>query len=484
MELEQLRTIILAKNNQVDLSAIVVDREFEKRRIFQILAKNNKNNCVIIGKNGVGKSSILKSLQLELNDKVLLVDDVQLLPEKEAQILKNRIINKEVQCVITTSLKAYKNYKDFDGFFSKYFTPILILEPSNDISLEIVKSKKAELEKHHNVIINNNILPSLVVLAQRYIHLEQMPAKAIDLLDEVCSQTKIELVHKPLEIIELEENINELKNTSLNTAKKIELNALEAKYKNLHKQWLEKQNQIVTLSVNDIANVIAKMTNIKIDKILTSKKDKIFNLEKNLNQKIIGQEKAIAQVVNAIKRKEAELDNCNTPISFCLKGPQGVGKYKLCKELAKNLYDDERFVCQDINWQENPYQVILTNDKNAINSKNLKDSILIYSENFDGIDEVIEFAPLEKKHIREIAKQQILEIQETLKSKNVKFAVEEQAYMFIVYNCFSPQSGVKNMRSFLKKQIENKIAQKILNNEIKNNSTIEIFFQSGELLCK
>jgi len=330
-----------AKDNKI---TEVIDRQIEFSQLIRILTRQEKNNSILVGETGVGKSSIVNLLALNLikgdipfqlkNAKLLefnlanfmstivsrnIEDMIELLKD-EIKALDNAIIfiknfdflvqnvnleytifintiksllnSQNIRFIISTTSSSYKNLTSYDNSFLKYFEVIKINEPASDVILSIIKKASERLSEFHKITINNDVISVCIMLSKRYIQDKFLPTKAIDLLDECCSKVVLE-------------NRKEL-------------------------------------SVEDIKSVISEKTGIPIEKLTVSEQKKLIDLENILNEKIIGQKEAVHIVSEVVRRSRAGLKDPQKPIgSFLFLGPSGVGKTFLAQNLTKIVYDND-----------------------------------------------------------------------------------------------------------------------------------------------
>ena len=388
-----------ARKNQLD---DVIGRESEIERVIQILNRRSKNNPCLIGEPGVGKTAIAQGLAIKIAEKnvpakllnkevylldmtaviagtqfrgqfegrmkaiideckeskniILVIDEIHNIigagdaehSMNAANILKPSLSNGEIQLIGTTTIKEYRKYIEKDSALERRFQPVLIEEPSIEASIEILKGIKKYYEEFHKVRISNDVIEKTVKMSEKYIHDRFLPDKAIDILDEACS--KINLNNKDLYELELLKNrlaeIQEEKEEAVESdsiedyqkaadLKTEECNLLE------RIEELNKRLELVSLTVNDIAEVIEHSTKIPVKKITEAETQKLLNLEQNLHNRIIGQDVAVEAVSRAIRRNRAGLQSSKRPPSFIFVGPTGVGKTELAKTLAYEMFGSE-----------------------------------------------------------------------------------------------------------------------------------------------
>ncbi len=385
----------------------IVGRQKELERISQILSRRKKNNPILIGEPGVGKSAIAEGLALRIvqrkvsralfNKRIVSLDLASLVAgtkyrgqfeermkavlnelEKNPNIIlfideihtivgagnasgsldasnmfKPALSRGEIQCIGATTLDEYRQYIEKDGALERRFQKVLVDPTTAEETVEILNNIKEKYEDHHLVRYNDEAIKACVHLTDRYISDRYLPDKAIDALDEAGARVHISNIHVPSEIINIENQIEETrkkKMQAINSQKfeeAADLRDTERKLqdsleKEKHK-W-EEQAQInrETVAEENVAEVVAMMTGIPVQRIAKNESDRLMNMEDELEHSVIGQTEAIKKVVRSIRRNRAGLKDPNKPIgSFIFLGPTGVGKTHLAKVLAKYLFDTE-----------------------------------------------------------------------------------------------------------------------------------------------
>jgi len=381
----------IAKTGLIDP---VIGRDEEVKRVIEILNRRNKNNPVLIGEPGVGKTAIAEGLALKIaegnvpnklkNKEVYLLDVAsmvsntgirgqfeermkQLISELQARkniilfideihqlvgagsaegsmdagnILKPALARGELQVVGATTLKEYRQIEK-DAALERRFQPVHVLEPSVNEAIVILKGIQSKYEDFHEVTFEEDAVKACVQLSHRYIQDRFLPDKAIDLLDEAGSKlnllsdytNKNDAEHRLAEIAAEKEQA--LKQEDYETAAK--LRDEEAKLEKAVNAKVNSARPIVT--VQHIQEIIEKKTGIPVGKLQEDEQEKMKNLVATLNDKVIGQEEAVQKVARAIRRSRAGLKSKNRPIgSFLFVGPTGVGKTELTKTLAEELF--------------------------------------------------------------------------------------------------------------------------------------------------
>ena len=385
----------------------VVGREKEIERVSQILSRRKKNNPLLIGEPGVGKSAIAEGLalriiqkrvsrvlynkrlvtldlaslvagtkyrgqfeermkavmnELEKNENIILfIDEIHTIVGAggatgsldASNMFKPALARGEIQCIGATTLDEYRQNIEKDGALERRFQKILVEETSPEETLEILKNIKDRYENHHNVYYTDKALEACVDLSSRYISDRFLPDKAIDALDEAGSRVHIMNVSVPQEVVKLEEELDQIrkqKNSVVKRQKYEEAAKLRDDEKRIEKNLLNAQNDWnessknnkVEVDENQIADVVSMITNIPVNKIVSSEKNKLSKLTSIISKKLIGQNEAVEKVVKAIQRNRSGLKAPDKPIgSFIFLGQTGVGKTQLAKILAEEIFDSD-----------------------------------------------------------------------------------------------------------------------------------------------
>ncbi len=453
-----------AKRGKIDP---VIGRDEEIRSITRVLSRKTKNNPVLIGEPGVGKTAIVEGLALRIikgdvpaslknktiweldmaalvagakyrgefeerlkkvlnevkkseGDIIMFIDEIHMIVGTgrtegaidTSNILKPMLARGEIHVIGATTLNEYRQYIEKDGALERRFQKIKVSEPTVEDTITILRGLKERFEIHHGVTIQDKALISAATLSNRYITDRYLPDKAIDLVDEACATIRVQmdsvpenldnLTHKIMRLQiereaikkekdeiskkrreeidaeveklqakekELTEAWNKEKNLNVDIKKKkaeieeakFELEKAENKYdleraailrhgeipkleKELEELNNTEKNKILsdTVTSDDIAEVISRWTNIPISKLVSSEKEKLLALEDNMKKRVMGQDKAIKLVSDAILKSRAGIKDPNRPIaSFMFLGPTGVGKTEIARTLAYELFDDE-----------------------------------------------------------------------------------------------------------------------------------------------
>ena len=463
----------------------VIGRDEEIRNIVTVLARKTKNNVILLGEPGVGKTAILEGLAQrivkndvpstlkdkeifeldmgalvagakyqgefeerlkavlnkikESNHKIILfIDEIHLIvgagrsqgAMDASNMLKPMLARGDIDCIGATTLKEYQEYIEKDRALERRFQPVMVLEPSKEDTLSILRGLKSRFESHHGVHITDNALVAAVNYSVRYITNRFLPDKAIDLIDEACAETRVEIESMPSELDEVSRKIRQLQieKMALSQEKdeqsKLRLSKLEEDLSKLNKEgeeltreWQKEKQEIVdikklkekldtanfelqnafnngdfktaseiqykeipslksqldTLEKNNknhkilsdvitednIASIVSKMTNIPVQRITKGEKERVLHLEDTLKKRVIGQDKAIKLISDAIIRQRAGINDPHRPIgSFLFLGPTGVGKTEIAKALAEALFDsDQKIIRIDMSEYMEKYSV-------------------------------------------------------------------------------------------------------------------------------
>ena len=393
-----------AEENRLDP---IVGRERELERICQILSRRKKNNPILIGEPGVGKSAIaeglasrivehkvpralfnkkiymldlasvvagtkyrgqfeerIKSIINELSknpDIILFIDEIHTIVGAgnangsldASNMFKPALARGELQCIGATTLDEYRQYIEKDGALERRFQKILVEPTTPEETVAILNNIKGRYEDHHLVSYQPEAIEACVKLTSRYMSDRHLPDKAIDALDEAGARVHIQNMNVPATIIELENSLDEvrkLKQRSVKEEKFVEAGSYRDQERSImnklgsaKKAWETESNaNRIAVTEQDVAEVVAMMTGVPVQRIAENESTRLLNMDKELQDTVIGQQEAINKVVRAIRRNRAGLKDPNRPIgSFIFLGPTGVGKTYLAKVLAKYLFDSE-----------------------------------------------------------------------------------------------------------------------------------------------
>ena len=678
----------LAKSGKIDP---VIGRDEEIRSITRVLSRKTKNNPVLIGEAGVGKTAIVEGLALRIvkgdvpeslknktiweldmgsliagakyrgefeerlkavlkavkdsnGEIIMFIDEIHMIVGNSAEgavdtsnMLKPLLARGEIKVIGATTLNEYRKYIEKDSALERRFQRVLVSAPSVEDTITILRGLKPRFELFHGVTIKDKALIAAATLSDRYITDRFLPDKAIDLVDEACATIKVQMDSVPFELdtltrkimglqIELEaikkdkdemskkrvlaikdeiavlkkqedelktswedekrlkETINKKKdelernkflleqaenNYDLETAARIKhgtIPTLELELENLKKQ---DHYKLLSDSVTeeDIASVVSKMTNIPVHKLVGGEREKLLHLADHMKKRVMGQDEAIEKVSSAIIRARAGIKDPNRPIgSFIFLGPTGVGKTEVAKTLASELFDDEKHIIRIdmseymeahsvsrlvgappgyVGYDEggqltekvrrNPYSIVLfdeiekahpdvfnillqiLDDGRITDSQgrtvDFKNTIIIMTSNLGSeyildkkenseelvfselrktfkpefinrIDEIIIFKALTKKVVYDIVDKLMKELENRLHDKLIKINLTDRAKEAIVENSYDESFGARPIKRYIVSHIENLIASKIINDEIKYNSTITIDIDDNTFIVK
>ena len=377
----------------------VVNRDAEIERVIQILNRRSKNNPVLLGEPGVGKTAVAEGLACRIYEKnvppklfdyqlylldftalvagtqfrgqfearlksllneaaergnvVLVIDEIHNIVAagdaegamSAANILKPALARGEIQIIGATTLTEYRKHIEKDSALERRFQPVLIDEPSIDESIEILKGIKDYYENYHSVKISDDIIEQAVRLSERYITDRFLPDKAIDVIDEAGS--RVNLKNKALYDVKLLEDRLDVIEEDIETATD---DGDFEKIANLKTEKLKVEKDIETaeneakkaeITFDDIAAVIEGWTKIPVHRLTEDESTKLLNLESRIHERVIGQNEAVEAVSRAIRRGRADITTRKRPVSFIFAGPTGVGKTELVKTIAEVMFDNE-----------------------------------------------------------------------------------------------------------------------------------------------
>lgn len=297
----------------------------------------------------------------KVKDVILFIDEIHTIvgagsaegAVDAANILKPLLARGEVQVVGATTLNEYRKYIEKDAALERRFSPVTVGEPTTDETIQILNGIRDKYEAHHNVKISEEAIKAAVNLSVRYINDRFLPDKAIDLMDEAASRVKMKTYTIPDSLKKLEDKIAELDKEKEEAIRvqdfekaatlRDEENKKKEELSKGKEKWNNKNSKnVVTLTEEDIADVVANWTGIPVKKISQDENARLKNLETELHKRVIGQNEAVEAVAKAIRRGRLGLKDPNRPIgSFLFLGPTGVGKTELCKALAESLFGTE-----------------------------------------------------------------------------------------------------------------------------------------------
>lgn len=392
----------LAEEDKLDP---VVGRAKEIERVSQILSRRKKNNPLLIGEPGVGKSAIAEGLALRIikrqvsrvlfgkrvitldlaslvagtkyrgqfeermkavmneleknEDVILFIDEIHTIVGAggaagsldASNMFKPALARGEIQCIGATTLDEYRQSIEKDGALERRFQKVMVEPTSPEETLEILRNIKERYEEHHNVSYTDEALDACVTLTSRYISDRFLPDKAIDALDEAGSRVHIMNIEVPEDVVKLEKDLESIRAEKIQVVKRQKYEEaarlrddekrIENELETAKKIWEDDlKNHREVVSEDNVAEVVAMMSGIPVQRIAQNESKKLKNMAAELKEKVIGQADAVDKVVKAIQRNRAGLKDPNKPIgSFIFLGPTGVGKTELAKALSTKLFD-------------------------------------------------------------------------------------------------------------------------------------------------
>ncbi|MCI8566581.1 MAG: ATP-dependent Clp protease ATP-binding subunit [Lachnospiraceae bacterium] len=625
----------------------VIGREKEIERVIQILSRRTKNNPCLIGEPGVGKTAIAEGLAaaiirgnvpdtvkdkrvltLDLSGMVagskyrgefeerikrvigevirdgnvlLFLDEIHTIigaggaegAIDAANILKPSLARGEVQLIGATTIDEYRKHIEKDAALERRFQPVMVEEPSEEQTIEILKGLRTSYEEHHHVTITEGALEAAVRLSARYINDRFLPDKAIDVIDEASSKTRLTTFVAPEEIGKLDAEIEKLEKDKEQAVrreafekageiKRKQQKKREKKEKLLAAWEREKTEKRLQVTENEIADIVSGWTKIPVQKLEEAEGQRLKNLEETLHKRVVGQEEAVTAVAKAIRRGRVGLKDPKRPIgSFLFLGPTGVGKTELSRALAEALFGKESalirvdmseymekhsvskmigsppgYVGYDEGGQlsekvrRNPYSVILFDeiekahpdvfnvllqileDGHVTDSQgrrvNFKNTVLIMTSNagaqsiiepkrlgfssvtneaenykrmrsgvmdevkrifkpefLNRVDETIVFHALTKEHMGQIVDIMLDTLCKRTRSQtNICLEVDETAKTFLVGKGYDEKYGARPLRRTLQSEIEDRLAEEILDGRIGDGDTVFVTCGEDKLLFR
>ena len=398
---DQLGTDLTAKAEQGKLDP-VIGRQTEIERVIQILSRRNKNNPALIGEPGVGKTAIVEGLaqrivkgeapetllgkrvvmldvgslvagtmyrgqfeerlkrvieEIKDSGAILFIDEVHMLvgagsagsSVDAANILKPALARGELQCIGATTLEEYRKHIEGDAALERRFQPVMVEEPTIEETIQILRGVRSRYEAHHNLEITDEALDAAAHLSARYITDRFLPDKAIDLIDEAAARVRLYKIpfsnqdtDTILELREIRRTIQEAI-----TANRFEQAAALRDRERELQSYLDTRHgwsptSTPKVTEEDIADVVAMVTGIPVQRIATEESERLLQMEEALHNRVVGQDEAITAIAKAVRRARAGLKSPKRPIgTFMFLGPTGVGKSLLAKTLAEFLFGSE-----------------------------------------------------------------------------------------------------------------------------------------------
>ena len=269
-----------------------------------------------------------------------------------SNMLKPALARGELQCVGATTLDEFRQYIEKDSALERRFAPVFVDEPSADDTIEMLRGLKGRYEQHHKVTYADDALIAAVKLSQRYVMDRRLPDKAIDLIDEAAAKLRVALYTLPANLKKLKVDLDKLtgEEEEAHTVRDYERAAivraerlrLEGEFATARDKWKSENELGEIVTEEDIADVVASWTGIPVKQMMETEAEKLLQMEERLHERIVGQDRAIVALSDAIRRSRSGLSDPRRPIgSFIFLGSSGVGKTELAKAMAEFLFDDE-----------------------------------------------------------------------------------------------------------------------------------------------
>jgi len=399
----------LARKNKLDPC---IGRLRERKRVLQILGRKTKNNPVLIGEPGTGKTKIVEGLAMDIvggnvpesirNKRLCAVDLAAMVAGTKyrgqfeerikglmkealdvgniilffdelhtivgagsseggmdaANILKPALTRGEMQCIGATTLDEYRKHIEKDGALERRFQPIVVDPPSVEQTIDILHGLRSVYEQHHNVHYTEEALKRAAILADKFISDRFLPDKALDVIDEAGSRSRMDATFKPESLQDLEKKLSELERQKSVAVKAQEFEKaaqmrdeyvkIETEVEKITEEW-KKGNADVCIPIdeNTIAEIIAGMTGVPLTSVTEEEGQRLLRIEEEIHKSVVSQDEAITRIAQAVRRARSGLKNPRRPTgSFLFIGPTGVGKTLLCKVLAKFLFGSEDALIQ------------------------------------------------------------------------------------------------------------------------------------------
>ncbi|MFH0753341.1 MAG: ATP-dependent Clp protease ATP-binding subunit [Candidatus Omnitrophota bacterium] len=399
----------LAKDGKLDP---VIGRKNEIERVVQVLSRRTKNNPVLLGEAGIGKTAIVEGLaqqivagdvpevlrektivvldlammvagtkyrgqfeerikavmeELKRNGRIILfIDEIHTLVGAgaaegaidAANILKPALARGEIQCIGATTLDEYRKNIEKDAALERRFQTILVLPPSVDQTVQILKGLRDKYEAHHRVKYSDVSLEAAAKLSERYISGRFLPDKAVDIIDEAGASARLKAMVTPDDIKQMEEEIENFRKEKESYIKRqdfekaasmrdAERDVRERMEKRRNEWMVSRDDKNLEIGEEDIARVVSQWTGVPLIRLEEKESERLLKMEKYLDDAVIGQEEPINAIARAVRRSRAGIKNPRRPIgSFIFLGPTGVGKTLLARELSKFMFGDENALIQ------------------------------------------------------------------------------------------------------------------------------------------
>ena len=604
--------ISLTKRAQEGKLDKLIGRDRELERVIQILNRRQKNNPCLIGEPGVGKTAIAEGLAMKiakgdvpykLRDKevylldltalvagtqfrgqfesrmkglieeirklgniILVIDEVHNIvgagdaegSMNAANILKPALSRGELQVIGATTLNEYRKHIEKDTALERRFQPVIVEEPSIEDSVKIMEGVAPYYEAYHQVSISPEMCRLAVTMSERYITDRYLPDKAIDLLDEACSNVNLKNktlareveISKEMADLEKEKEVMMAADTEEAYARLANIRSMELRLE--EEQHRLQQEAVPALTAQHLANVIELWTNIPASQIQEQEYERLSKLEERLKQHIIGQDEAVHAVAAAIRRGRVGISPKRKPVSFIFVGSTGVGKTELVKQLAQDLfnapeslirldmsefmekyavsriigsppgyvgYDEAGQLTEKI--RRKPYSVVLFDEiekahPDVLNillqilddghitdahgrKVNFENTVIVMTSNagsntkvgsvgfnrtadeqgkdramkalqdflrpefINRVDEIVYFHQLTEDNFKAIAGLMLKELKDSLAEKHISLTWEDSLLDYLVKKSYSAAYGARNLRRLIQKELEDAIAERIIN---------------------
>ena len=609
----------------------LIGRERELERVIQILNRRQKNNPCLIGEPGVGKTAIAEGLAMKiakgdvpyklldkevylldltalvagtqfrgqfesrmkglieeikkLGNIILVIDEVHNIvgagdaegSMNAANILKPALSRGELQVIGATTLNEYRKHIEKDTALERRFQPVIVEEPSIEDSVQIIEGIAPYYEAYHQVVISPEMCRLAVTMSERYITDRYLPDKAIDLLDEACSNVNLKNrtlareaeISKEMADLAKEKEVMMAADTEEAYARLANIRSMELRLE-AEQQQLQQQG-VPALTAEHLANVIELWTNIPASRIQEQEFERLSKLEDRLKEHIVGQDEAVHAVAAAIRRGRVGISPKRKPVSFIFVGSTGVGKTELVKQLAQDLfnapeslirldmsefmekyavsriigsppgyvgYDEAGQLTEKI--RRKPYSVVLFDEiekahPDVLNillqilddghitdahgrKVNFENTVIVMTSNagsntkvgsvgfnrtadeqgkdramkalqdflrpefINRVDEIVYFHQLTEDNFKAIAGLMLKELKESLAEKHISLTWEDSLLDYLVKKSYSAAYGARNLRRLIQKELEDAIAERIINSWQHPVSQINVSSDGGSLI--
>src|ERR671932_1349965 len=560
----------LARDGKLDP---VVRRDEEIKRVIQVLARRTKNNPVLIGEPGVGKTAIVEGLAeriatgnvaevvrdrhivaLDMGSLVagtkfrgefeerlkgvideakgsegkiiLFIDELHNIAGAGAadgamdagDILKPALARGEMQVIGATTIDEYRKLIEPDAALERRFQPIMVDEPTEEKTIEILRGLRDKYEVHHRVEITDEALEAAVGLAHRYIADRFLPDKAIDLLDEAASQVRIETTMLPDELRKLEMRLQELMREGAAAVQerdyeqaarlRDEADEVQSRYQEAKDRWVQESGvKDAPVGREEIAQVVRCRTGIPVTKMLKDEVERLLSIQDSLHKRVIGQDVAVTAVSEAVWRSRAGIKDPNRPIgTFIFLGPTGVGKTELARALAEYLFDDEDamvrldmseymerhaasrlvgappgYVGYDEGGQltealrRRPYSVVLLDEIEKAHAILMRELGKVFRPEFlNRVDEVIVFHALGDEELRQIADLLLNRVRRLAAAQGITLEISEAVKRRIAHEGSDSNFGARPLRRAIQKLVETPISREIISGKFGAGNIVRV----------